>query len=77
MEKLVNPTMIELARPSHTKEFENTKRGKVPDPDNEGQMTEGNVSVTRTRDLPIAILKSQMYIYMIHYKVWLEEARQW
>ena len=40
-------------------------------------MIEGNVSVTRKLDVPIAIFKSQMDIYMIHYKVWLEEACQW
>ena len=38
MEKLVEPTLIKPTRPSPTKEFENTERGQVPDPDNEGQM---------------------------------------
>jgi hypothetical protein len=38
MEKLVEPTLIKPTRPSPTEEFENIERGKVPDPDNEGQM---------------------------------------
>ena len=77
MEKLVELTLIEPTRPSPTKEFKNIERGQVPDPDNEGQMIAGDVSVTRTRDVPVTLLKGQMDINMIHYKVWLEETRQW
>jgi hypothetical protein len=74
MEKLVEPTLIKPTRPSPTEEFENIKRGQVPDPDNEGQTIEGKVSVTRTQDVPVTLMKAQMDIYIIHYKVWLEEA---
>jgi hypothetical protein len=77
MEKLAEPTLIEPARPSPTEEYENIEKGQVPDPDNEGQSIEGNVSVTRTRDVPDSLIKAQMDIYMIHYKHWLEETRQW
>ena len=69
MEKLVEPTLIEPTRPSPTKEFKNIERGQVPDPDNEGQMIAGDVSVTREQDVPVTLMKAQMDIYMIHYKV--------
>ena len=75
MEKLAEPTLIEPTRPSLREEFENTERGQVPDPDNVGQSIEGNVSVTRTQDVPDSLMKAQMDIYMIHYKHWLEETR--
>ena len=73
MEKFVELTLTEPTCPSLTEEFENTERGQVPDPDNEGQMIKGNVPVTRTQDVPVALMKAQMDIYMIHYNVWLEE----
>ena len=76
MEKLVEHTLIEPTQPSPTKEYGNTEIGQVPDPDNEGQMIAGDVSVTRTRHVPVTLLKGQMDIYMIHYKVWLMEKQQ-
>ena len=77
MEKLAEPTLIEPTRPSLREEFENAERGPVPDPDNPGQTIEGDITMTRTREVPDTRMKSLMDIYMIHYKVWLEETRQW
>ena len=58
MEKLVGPVLIEPTQPSLTEKNENTKRGQVPDPDNEGQTIEGEVSVTRKREVQVTQMKA-------------------
>ena len=77
MKKLVESTLIKPTQPSPTEEFENMERGQVPDPDNEGQTIKGEVSVTREQEVPVTLVKAQMNIYMIHYKIWLKETCQW
>ena len=69
MEKMVDPTLTKPLMPSLTKEFETTEVQQLPDPDNEGQLMDTKVPVTRVRYVNPAVLTTLMAKYMLVYKI--------